>query len=189
MITLKLGETDATEVVLRSESSQQALSNLSGLGLALAKPPQAKADEIAAFATPVPEKTVCFYSDGRKMERWNLLICSLPLALVPGLGYYVLFTGAPQWSAAAVMLTGLIVFGVAGCLMEKHMLKAFACPGCQAAIEDWDTDEKHRVLIHCARCGSKWDIEYQLRPGANPLQAKRRRPSEFSILCSPRGAY
>ncbi len=190
MLTFKLGETDGGHagVVLRSESSHQAIDKLSELGLALAKPPPAKADEISPTAL-LPEKIVRFYSDGQKLQRWNVLISTLPLSLVLGLGYYLLFTDEPRTFASAVMLAGLVVFALSGCLLERQMLKAFACPGCQASIEDWDTDETQRILTHCSRCGSRWDIEYQLRPGTYPPRKKRRRPSDFSILCGPRGAH
>lgn len=189
MITFKFGGTHGgrSGVVLRSKSSQTTIDKLTELDLALTKP--AKADETPASASLVPEKAVCFYPDGRKLERWSLLLSTLPLSLVLGLGYWLLFTDAPQWSADAMMLAGLIVFGLAGCLIEKRMLKAFACPRCQTAIEDWDTDEKHRVLIHCTRCGSNWDIEYQLRIGSCPPRKKRRHRSDFLAICSARGAH
>lgn len=191
MITFKLGETDGgpSGVVSRSESSQTAINKLDELVLAPVKPPSAKAGELPA--SPVPEQAERFYSDCRRIERWNLLISSLPLSAALGLGYCLLFTNAPQWSAVAVMLTGFIIFGLAGYLIEQQMLKSFACPGCEAPIDDWDTDEKHRILVHCPHCGSRWDIEYKLAPEIeiHPARAKRHIRSDFYTVCSPRGAH
>lgn len=201
MITFRVGalKTDAghTGVALQTESSHRAIGKLNKLGLiALAiKPPSAKAVEPSQTFTEssATEKIESFYSDGRRVQRWKLWVSSLPLSFVFALGFYLLFTGARQWVVGAVMLTGFFVFVLAGFLLEQLRLRAFACPRCRAAIKDWDTNESHRILFNCVRCGSRWDIEYKLWPGSEPNSSsgahRRRCRSHFSTLCSPRGAH
>jgi hypothetical protein len=198
MITFRLGalKTDGhrTGVVLRAESPQEAIQQLNELGLLAQrkKTPAANAIEISpgSAAQPAPEKTERFYSDGRRMQRWKLWASSLPLSFVIGLGFYLLVTGAPQWIASIVMLAGFTVFSIAGFLIEQRRLKAFACPGCQAPIHDWETNEKHHVLFNCAGCNSNWEIEYKQWSTSkpNPSLAQRHRLRwRFSEFCMLRG--
>lgn len=200
MITFRVGafktDTGHTGVALQSESSQRAIGKLNKLGLiALAiQPPPAKTLETSPTVTesPTPEKLESFYSDGLRMQRWKLWVSSLPLSFVFALGFYLFFTGTPQWIVGEVMLAGFFVFILAGFLIEQLRLRAFACPRCRAGIKDWDTNETHRILFNCARCGSRWDIEYKLWPGSPPPWAARRGKfprSYFCTLCSPRGAH
>jgi hypothetical protein len=198
MITFRLGalNTDGrrTGVALRAESSQEAIEQLNKLGfLALRiKSPATKAIEISpgSPAKPAPEKTERFYSDGRRMQRWKLWVSSLPLSFVMGLGFYLLFTGAPQWIASIVMLAGFTFFSLVGFLIEQRRLKAFACPGCQAPIHDWDTNERHHVLFNCAGCSSNWEIEYKQWSTSEPYPSLARRHRlrwRFSEFCMLRG--
>lgn len=180
-----------TGAVLQAESSQSAIANLSELSLLAPAMdlPRAKALEIPKSAeSPAPEKTERFYSDGLSMERWKFWISSLPLSLILADGFYLYFTGSPESVAGAVMLAGFVVFCLIGLLIEMRGLRAFVCPGCQAPIGDWDTNERHRILFNCARCESRWDIGYKPPPiRAEPVNRFRR--SYFSALCSCRGAH
>jgi hypothetical protein len=198
MITFRLGGLKTggrrTGVALRSETSQNAIEKLNELGLlALAiEPPPTKAIETSPGSPEVsaPEKTERFYSDGSRMQRWRLWLSSLPLSLVIGVGFYLLFTGAPQWIASVVMVAGFTVFSLTGFLLEQHRLKAFACPGCHTPIHDWNTNESHRILFNCTRCNSNWDIEYKLWAASAPspyLAQHRRRLRRFSEFCMLRG--
>lgn len=180
-----------TGAVLPAESSHRALDKLNDLGLLAPalEPPRAKTVEIPKPAeSPAPEKIERFYSDGANTERWKFWVSTLPLSLILGVSYYLYFTGSPEWLAAAVMLPGLAVFGLIGLLIEHHRLKAFVCPHCQAPIRDWDTNEQHRILFHCAQCETRWDIEYKPRKfRAGPLKRFRRSP--FSTICSCKGEF
>ena len=114
--------------------------------------------------SPAPRKIERFYSEDWRTERWILFVFSLPLSFVVGLAFYLFFTGTSQWLVGVVMLSGFVIFSLAGFLIEQQSLKQFACPRCEAPIEDWDTNETHRVLFHCAHCKSSWDIEFKPRP-------------------------
>ena len=171
MITLKLGAwkvgRSRTGAALQAESSQTAINKLNepGLFVPAIKPRPAKAVEIAKSAeSPAPEKIERFYSDGSRMERWKAWGSSLPLSLTLGLGFYLYFTGVPELLAGVVMLAGFVVFALAGLWIEHQRLRAFVCPGCQTPIKDWDTNENHRILFHCARCETRWDVEYKPEP-------------------------
>lgn len=180
-----------TGAALQAESSPSAIANLSELAFlapAIDSPP-AKAVEVPRSAeSAAPEKIERFYSDGLSMERWKFWVSSLPLSLIFGVAFYLYFTGSPEWLAGAVMLTGFVVFGLVGLLIELQKLRAFVCPSCQSPIRDWDTNEKHRILFNCSRCESSWDIEYRPRPFPAKLLNRLRR-SYCSILCSCRGAH
>ena len=181
---------DRRGVALQAESSPRALDKLNELALLAPaiELPRAKAIEITKPAeSPAPEKIERIYSDGTSTERWKFWVSSLPLSLILGDGFYLYFTGSPESIAGAVMLAGFVVFGLIGLLIEQQRLREFVCPRCQAPIGDWDTNEKYRILFNCARCESRWDIEY--KPLSIPLEpVKRLRRSYFSILCSCRGS-
>lgn len=195
MISFRLGSFKmhggGTGVLLPAESSQTALDKLNELALLAPaiELPRAKAVEITKSAEPPASETIeRFYSDGSSVERWKFWASSLPLSLILGDGFYLYFTGSPESVAGAVMLAGFVIFCLIGLLIEMRGLGAFVCPGCQAPIGEWDTNEKHRILFNCVRCESKWDIEYKPRP----FQAKSVIPSRrsyCSILCSCRGAH
>lgn len=172
MITFKSGALkkggDRTGVELPSESSQGAIRTLSDADppTTAVKPSLAQPVELSPepHDSPAPRKIERFYSEDWKMERWILFIFSLPLSSVIGLAFYLFFTGTSQWLVGAVMLVGFAVFGLAGFLIEQQSLKQFACPRCEAPIEDWDTNETHRILFRCDRCNSSWDIEFKPYP-------------------------
>lgn len=180
-----------TGVVLPAESSQTAIDRLNELALLapVIESPTAKPVEIPkSAASHAPERIERFYSDGSRMERWKVWVSSLPLSFTLGLGFYLYFTGAPEWVPGAVMLAGFVVFGLVGLLIEHQRLKAFVCPCCQAPIKDWDTNETHRILFNCARCASSWDIKYKERTYLVVDLRNRLRRSGFSTVFSCRGA-
>ena len=191
MMTFRLGTWKTgggpTGMVLPAESSQTVISRLSEPGLLapLIESRQATVLEIPKPARP-PEKMEGFYSDGSRAQRLSLWVSSLPLSVILAVGFYLYFTGTPEWIAGIVMLSGFVVFGFAGFLIECHRLKAFVCPGCRAPIRDWDTNETHRILFNCARCESSWDIEYKERPYRAKLRRRLRR-TYLATLCSLRG--
>lgn len=179
-----------TGMVLPAESSQTALGRIKELALLapVIESAPAKAVEIPKSAEPAAEKMESFYFDVSRTQRLNLWVSSLPLSIILALGFYLYFEGAPEWLAGAVMLAGFVVFGLAGLLIEYQRLRAFVCPCCRSPIKDWDTNEAHRILFNCARCESRWDIEYKERPYRPDLRRRVRRTG-FSTLCSPRGAF
>jgi len=178
---------DRTGVVLPAESSQTAISRLNELALLapVIESRPAKTLEIAKPARP-REKIDCFYSNHSRTQRLMLWLSSLPLTVTLAVGYYLYFTGKPEWIADTVMLAGFVVFGLARIWIEHQRLKAFVCPCCRAPIEDWDINETHRILFNCARCESSWDIEYKERPYRASLR-KRFRRTYLATLCSLRG--
>jgi hypothetical protein len=173
MITFKLGarKTGITQtgVAPQAESSQWAIHKLSPLGLLARaiKPPPGQAVD-ASPASTGPERIERFYSVRQGAQRWRLFISSFPLSVALGLGFYLFFRGATQWVVGVVMLTGFAISAFAGLLFEYQRLKPFVCPRCQAPIQDWDTNETHRILFNCVHCGSNWDIDYKRHPQAEP---------------------
>lgn len=146
----------------------------------------AKTLEIPKPARP-PKKTEGFYYDASRTRRLNLWLSSIPLSVTVAVGYYLYFTGAPEWIAGTVTLGGVVVFGLAGLLIEYLRVKPFVCPCCRAPIQDWDTNESHRILFNCARCESSWDIEYKERKH-RAVRRRRYRRTDLATLCSLRGA-
>lgn len=172
MITLKLG-------TLKPGGGHTAVvhhANEPGLLAPAIELPNEKAVEITKpDDSAVPEKIERFYSDGSRVQRWKLWVSSLPLSFILGIGFYLYFTGTPEWLAGGMMLAGFVVFGVAGLLIEQRRLRVFSCPRCEAPIQDWDTNENHRILFNCARCASRWEIEYKLRPSQADVRNRLRR--------------
>ena len=192
MMTFKLGAwkmgSDRPGVVLPAESSQAAISRLNELALLAPAIESQPAKTLEIKSARPRERIERFYSDGSRTQRLILWASSLPLSLILAVGFYLYFTGTPEWIAGAVMLAGFVAFGLAGLLIECQRLKAFVCPCCNAPIEDWDTNETHRILFNCTRCDSSWDIEYKERPSRAGLRKQFRR-TDFYTLCSPRGAH
>lgn len=194
MITFKLGALKLhggrTGVVLQAQPAQRTIGKLNDLALLAPaiESPTTKALEIPKSARlPAPEKTERLYADGSSLERWKFWVSSLPLSFTLGLGFYLYFTGTPERLAGVVMLAGFVVFGLVGLLIEHQRLRAFVCPHCNAPIEEWDTNEKHRILFDCVRCESRWDIEYRRGPSLR-IRRNRFRRTYLHALCSCRGA-
>lgn len=179
-----------TGAVTQVESSQRTIQRLNEPGLlapAVAPPRAIAVEKSKPVESPAPQKVELFYCDGSRMERWKVWVSSIPLSFMLGLGFYLDFTGTREWLAGAVMLAGFFVFGLFGLLIERQMLKAFECPGCKAPIQDWDTNDEHRIFFNCARCESRWDIEYKRQPPEPDLR-NRLLHSHVTRLFSSEGA-
>jgi hypothetical protein len=192
MMTFKLGAWkmgSRTGAVLPAKSSQTTISRLNEPVLLApgTESQPAKTLEIPKSARP-REKIERIYSDGSRTRRLRLWVSSLPLSVILAFGLYMYFRGTPEWIPGTVMLGGFVVFGLAGLLIEYQRLKAFVCPGCEAPIKDWETNETHRILFNCARCRSSWDIKYKECPSPADLPRRLRR-AYLSTLFSPGGAH
>jgi hypothetical protein len=173
MVTYKFKALDTggrqTEGELEAESSQDALRKVKELGLLpVAIELISAASDIPPSASIQPQAehdVMKLYAFGWKIRLRKLLVFQLPFCLVAGIGFYLFFQGKPTWLVFIIDVGGLIVFGIAGMLVEQKMLDAFVCPRCKTPNADWDRDAKYRVFYDCPQCGIRWDVGYKLKPG------------------------
>ena len=116
MMTFRLGTWKmgggGTGVVLPAEPSQTVISRHSEPAL-LAPVIESRPAKVLDIPKPARprEKMEGFYSDGSRVQRLNLWVSSLPLSVILAVGFYLYFTGTPEWIAGTVMLSGFVVFG------------------------------------------------------------------------------
>lgn len=102
-------------------------------------------------------------------ERWRhrLLVCLLapPFLGMFGLGLYLDSAGGTMMWTACLSFLGVVIFGVAGIICEKRLLRTFRCPRCGRCIPNHHLDAKLYVSYACVDCGIHWDTGVSLYRG------------------------